>query len=46
MKQEMLATGKLPPDVHYHAFGSGVDDLQFLDEELLPKGADLRHQLK
>lgn len=38
----MLATGKLPPDVHYHAFGSGLDDLRFLDEELLPKGAASR----
>jgi hypothetical protein len=46
LKQRMLATGKLPPDVHFHAFGTGAGDLQFLDEELLPKGGDLRLQLK
>jgi len=46
LKEKMLATGKLPPDVHYHAFGPGADDLQFLDEELLPKSTGVRHQLK
>jgi len=46
LKQKMLADGKLPPDVHYHAFGPDEDDLQFLDKELLPKGADVRHQRK
>lgn len=34
--QHMLATGKLPPDVHSHAFGFGLDHLQFLDTDLLP----------
>ncbi len=42
--RKMLTTGKLPPDVHYHAFGAGMDNLQFLDDELLPKGRDLRFQ--
>lgn len=46
LKQQMMATGKLPPDVHYHALGPDSNDLRFLDEGLLPKGANIRHQLK
>lgn len=46
MKHKMLATGKLPPDVHYHVFGPHDDDVEFLDEELLPRGAEGRHQFK
>lgn len=47
LKQKMLATGKLPPDVHFHAFGfdSGAD-LKFLNSDLLPKPASVRLQLK
>jgi hypothetical protein len=46
LKQNMLTTGKLPPDVHFHAFGSDSDDLEFLDAELPPKGSGVRLQLK
>lgn len=46
LKQKLLVDGKLPPDVHYQAFGPGEDDIQFLDRELLPKGVDVRHNLK
>lgn len=44
--RKMLETGKLPPDVHYHVFGSGWDNLDSLDHALLPKGRDLRFQNK
>jgi len=36
LHRKMLATGKLPPDVHFHAFGFGPNEyLPFLDEELV-----------
>ena len=46
LKGRMLATRKLPPDVHFHVFGSGVSDLQFLDESLLPKASKGRFQFR
>jgi hypothetical protein len=46
LRRQMSATQKMPPDVHFHAFGPGTDHLQFLDQELLPKGRDLRLKLK
>lgn len=46
LKRKMIATRKLPPDVHYHAFGPGTSNLEFLDYGLLPKGEDLRIQIK
>jgi hypothetical protein len=47
LKQEMLATEKLPPDVHFYVFGFGTNEhLQFLDKELLPKGRNLSFQLR
>lgn len=46
LKRKMLATGKLPPDVHFHVFGPGMNDLEFLDQELLPKTTRVRFQLR
>jgi hypothetical protein len=46
LKQKMLAMGKLPPDVHFHAFGPGTNDLQFLDESLLPKSGRIKLQVR
>jgi len=47
LQQKMLATGKLPPDIHTQAFGFGLgDELQFLDFGILPKGTDLGIQRK
>src|SRR5262249_52752688 len=28
-RSKILATGKLPPDVHYHVFGAGGDNIDF-----------------
>lgn len=44
--RKMLATGKLPPDVHYHVFGTGINNLQFLEDKLLPNASYLRFQHK
>jgi hypothetical protein len=47
LQRKMLATRKLPPDVHFHVFPFDEGDyLQFLDVELLPKGANLRFQTR
>lgn len=46
LKGKMLATGKLPPDVHFHAFGPGINDVQFLDEALLPRPIRSRFQFR
>ena len=35
LKGKMLATGKLPPDVHFHVFGPGGSEVGFLDHALL-----------
>jgi hypothetical protein len=43
LRGKMLATGKLPPDVHYHAFEPGLRT-EFLDDALLPNAAELRLQ--
>ena len=45
LRQKMLETEKLPPDVHLHTFGFDPNEyLSFLDEELLPKGRYLSFQ--
>lgn len=46
LRGKMLATRKLPPDIHYHVFGAGLNDLQFLDQELLPKTSRVKFQLR
>lgn len=44
--KKMLATKKLPPDIHYYAFGSGTENLNVLEDKLLPIGRDIRFHIK
>ncbi|HEX4020013.1 MAG TPA: hypothetical protein VHX63_02620 [Acidobacteriaceae bacterium] len=45
LKEQMLSKRKLPPDVHFHAFNPDiVENIQFLDCELLPKPYNLKFQ--
>jgi hypothetical protein len=38
----LLAKGKLPPDVHFHAFGDGLmENLKWLDDEMIAKPRSL-----
>jgi hypothetical protein len=47
LKRKMLATRRLPPDVHFHIFGGGVTEhLEYLEARLLPQPSLLRVQLK
>jgi hypothetical protein len=47
VKHEMLAKGKLPPDAHFHVFGTNMGgSTEFLDSELLPKPYGLKFQRK
>jgi hypothetical protein len=36
---------KVGPDVHFYVFGSGFDELQFLNEKLLPSGGIVKLKL-
>ena len=38
LKHSLVEKGKLPPDIHYHVFGSGFDHIELIDENLLPHG--------
>jgi hypothetical protein len=40
----MEATRKLPPDIHFHVFGAGLDHLEFLDQDLILPAVELRHK--
>jgi hypothetical protein len=42
-RAHLLARGKFPPDVHFHVFGDeSFRYLEFLDQDVLPKGRDLK----
>lgn len=42
-RAHLVATGKLPPDVHFQAFPDGVlEELDLLDESLLPEQRQVR----
>jgi hypothetical protein len=44
LREAWLAKGKVPPDVHWHLFGYGLDKLHLLDADLLPEARSLRIQ--
>jgi hypothetical protein len=45
-RSALLARGKIPPDVHFHAFGDDVfSALDCLDETLLPESGDVRFKI-
>jgi hypothetical protein len=46
VRHHFAKSQKLPPDVHFHVFGFGIDYLEFLDDQLLPKGRDLRLRIR
>lgn len=44
VRESWVARGRVPPDVHWHLFGSGWDKLRLLDAEQLPEPRTLRVQ--
>lgn len=42
-RQHLLGKGKIPPDMHFHAFPDEIyAGLDFLDQDLLPEGGQVR----
>ncbi len=44
LRASWIAKGNVPPEAHWHIFGSGMDELQLLDRTLLPEPTTLRIQ--
>ena len=44
LKGAWCSRGKVPPEVHWHLFGYGLDRLEYLDSSLLPEVRSLRFQ--
>jgi hypothetical protein len=44
VREAWIAKGKIPPDVYWHVFGVSYEELNLLDQNLLPQTRSLRFQ--